>query len=473
MAFYPPSLEKDPTISSDTFFAALARFRDHLLPAPAQAWLKTPRGMWTVFAGVHLFFLIFSAVLSLRGEAFSDTVIYRIWADVGFDETKITGPSPWVYPILALIPMAVAHIFGNGPFFFLWVLMISALNFLAVAKLTSWGRKSQAIPAALWWISFTAILGWLGFARVDGFTAPVVLIALSLGVAQPFLVSFILSTATWVKVWPAAIVLALFTVVQQRVRVVLAGVLATALVVVLALSMNSLPKLLDFLLQQGDRGMQLEATFTTPWLWMSVLGLGGSHMYMNQNINSMQVDGPGTELMSVLMQPLLIVAALLVAGLIFWALHTGKRTGGPDRTGLLLLGALALATAFVVFNKVGSPQFMVWLSPAVAVGLTHDWKKWRVPATMLIAIGALTFLIYPLFYDALSHNNPIMAGVLTLRNLLLVVLFIWAVRQLVLTGREANPTTVSPAKGLLVAEEPNDGQPAAAQVIAPSTVEES
>jgi hypothetical protein len=396
--------------------------------------------MWTVFGAVHLVFLLLAGLLSLRGEAFSDTFIYRNWASVDFNEAVITGPSPWVYPILALIPMAIAHIFGGGPFLFIWVLMIAALNTLAVGKLTRWGKRREAIPAALWWTTFTALLGWLGFARVDGLTAPVALIALTLGVASPFLASVILSVATWTKVWPAAVVLALFTVVRQRVQVVVAGVLVTAVVVAMALSMGALPKLLNFLLEQGDRGMQLEATFTTPWLWMSVLGLGGARMYMNQDINSMQVDGPGSEFMSFLMQPLLIAAALLVAALVFWALHTGKRNGGADRTALLLFGSLALVSAFVVFNKVGSPQFMVWLAPAVAVGLSYQWKAWRVPATMLIGVAILTFLVYPLFYDALSHNNPVMAAVLSLRNLLLVVLFVWSVRQLFLMGR--NPSRI-------------------------------
>ncbi|MHA7304029.1 hypothetical protein ACX80E_02105 [Arthrobacter sp. TMN-49] len=406
------------------------------MPARIQNWLKTPPGMWCVFGTVHLVFLVFAGLLSLRGEAYSDTFIYRIWASVGFDETRILGPSPWIYPLLALVPIAVAYIFGEGPFLFIWVLMIAGLNTLAVGKLTSWGKNRSAIPAALWWISFSALMAWLGFARVDGFTAPVVLIALSLGVASPFLTSLILSVATWTKVWPAAVVLALFTVVKQRVRVVLAGMLITAFVVVLALSMNSAHKLLNFLLEQGDRGMQLEATFTTPWLWMSVLGLGDAHMYMNMDINSMQVDGPGSEVMSFLMQPLLVAAALLVAGLIFWALHTGKRSGGADRTALLLFGSLALTTAFVVFNKVGSPQFMVWLAPAVAVGLAHQWKAWRVPATMLIGVAILTFLVFPLFYNDLSNNNAVMAAVLTARNVLLVILFVWSVRQLFLLGRD-------------------------------------
>lgn len=428
------------------------------MPTPVQNWLKSPAGLWVVFGAIHVMFLVFAAILSLRGEAYSDTFIYRVWASVDFDGSRVSGPSPWVYPILALVPMAVAYIFGPAPFLFLWVLMIAALNTLAVGKLTSWGRNRKAIPAALWWIAFTTIMAWLGFARVDGFTAPVVLIALSIGVASPFLTSFILSVATWTKVWPAAVVLALFTVVKQRVQVVLAGVLVTAFVVVLALAMGALPQLLNFLLEQGDRGMQLEATFTTPWLWMSVLGLGGARMYMNTDINSMQVDGPGSELMSFLMQPLLIAAALLVAALIFWALHTGKRNGGADRTALLLFGSLALTTAFVVFNKVGSPQFMVWLAPAVAVGLALQWRAWRVPAAMLIAVAALTFLVFPLYYDLLTTNHAGMAAVLTLRNLLLVVLFVWSLRQLFVLGRnpqgiarhdaEASPTDAATASPL-------------------------
>lgn len=402
-----------------------------------EAKLNSRNGLLAGFCVVHLVFLVFALIVSLRGEAFSDTFIYRDWTTAGFrDENLSGGPSPWVYPVLALVPMAIAGLAGPGPFFFLWVLMITLLNGAALARLTVWGRRREAIPAAWWWLVFVFIMGWLGFARVDGFTAPIVLIALAYGVSQPFIASILLSVATWMKVWPAAVMLSLFTVVKQRTKVVAAGILTSVLVVALTAAVGQLPKLLNFLTQQGDRGMQLEATFTTPWLWLSVLHVGDSQMYMNTDINSMQVDGPGTALMSFLMQPLLALAAILVAALTFWALHNGKRSGGADRTELLLAGSLTMATAFVVFNKVGSPQFMVWLAPAVAVGLAHSWKEWRVPAAMLIAIGVATYFVYPLFYDALSHNNPLMALVLTVRNVLLVVLFCWSVRRLYLLGKK-------------------------------------
>ena len=106
--------------------------------------------------------------------------------------------------------------------------------------------------------------------------------------------------------------------------------------------------------------------------------------------------------MSVLMQPLLVLAAVVVAGLVSWALHQGKLRKNIDRTELLLAGSLALTTAFIVFNKVGSPQFMVWLAPAVALGLIHNFKAWRTPALMLILIAITTFLIFPTWDDLLA-----------------------------------------------------------------------
>ncbi|RKQ35104.1 glycosyltransferase family 87 protein [Kocuria tytonis] len=420
---------------TDRYFAALARFRDAVLPRRWQDRLMTPRGLLVGFLVVHLGFLVFALIVSAQGNAFSDTNIYRGWADAGFDDANISsGPSPWVYPVLAQIPMALAYIAGPGPFFFLWVLLISVLNALAMLKLTDRGRNRDAVPAGWWWLVFILLMGWLGFARVDGLTAPLVLIALVHGVAHPFIASLVLSVATWMKVWPAAVVIALVSAAKRRGAVLLAGVLVTLGAVGVAAASGPVAKIADFLTQQGDRGMQLEATFTTPWLWLSVLHIGDSRMYMNTDINSMQVDGPGSDVMSKLMQPLFVVAAVVVVALIVRGLRRGVRSGRMDRTALFLAGSLTMVTAFIVFNKVGSPQFMVWLGPVIAVGLVHDRRAWRTPAALAVLIGIATFLIYPLFYTALSHNNPVMALVLTARNALLVVLMWWSARGLYRLG---------------------------------------
>ncbi|MEA5456490.1 glycosyltransferase 87 family protein [Sinomonas sp. JGH33] len=397
----------------------------------------TPRGLLAGYLVVHLGYLAFMSIFVLQGQAFSDTNIYRDWAVGGFPQN--VQPSPWVYPIAGLLPIWISGLLGGGPFLILWVVLTSALNGVALGVLSGWGKKPEGIRAGWWWLVFIAIMGTLGFARVDGVTAPIVLLGLSLGVASPFAASAILAFATWMKVWPAAALVPLFAVVRDRWKVVVGGALVTAAVAAVAQALGVFPHLLDFLTTQGSRGMQLEATFTTPWLWMSVLGIGGARMYMNTEINSMQVDGPGSTIASALMQPLFVVIALAVAIVIFWALHEGKKRGHEDRAELLLAGALTMVSAFIVFNKVGSPQFIVWLGPVVALGLAQDRAAWRVPARLLLGIAVATFVVYPLFYDALSHNNPTMAFVLTVRNVLLVALFVWAAIRLVRLGRKGAP----------------------------------
>ena len=441
----PPS-DRTQIISTDAFFSRLSRFRSLVVPLRLERALNSPRGLLFGYLTIHIVFLVFSLAFSLRGAALGDTAIYREWMLGGFSSENPTGgPSASVYPILAVVPMAIAGIAGSQLFFSGWVLMIAVLNGLAIAKLTHWGRQQKAIKAAWWWLIFTVVLGFVGFSRVDGVTAPIVLVALAFGVSAPFIAAVLLSVGTWIKVWPAAVLLSLFAVTKGRVRLLTAGILVTGIAVGLAGLMGWLPRLMNFLTLQGDRGMQLEATFSTPWLWLAVFGVDDSRTYLNVGIGSMQVDGPGTELMAVLMQPLLILAAVLVSGLIFWALHNGKAAEAPDRSELLLVGSLAMATAFVVFNKVGSPQFILWLGPSVAVGLAHNWKEWRVPAALLTLIAVTTFFVFPVLFQPLSHNDPLAALVLTIRNLLLVVLLCFALRRLYTLGRgKRTPAAAEP-----------------------------
>ena len=177
--------------------------------------------------------------------------------------------------------------------------------------------------------------------------------------------------------------------------------------------------------------MQLEATFSTPWVWLSVFRIAGSRMADNTAINSTEVYGPGAGVAAFLMQPLLILAALGAAILLVRAL---KR--GAEREELFLEGSLMMVTAFIVFNKVGSPQFIIWLGPVIIAGLTHDWERWKVPAALLMGIAMTTFVIYPLFYTPLIHAHPVMAAVLTTRNVLLVVLLWWSVKRTAELGRK-------------------------------------
>jgi hypothetical protein len=407
--------------------------RNAALPSAAVAWFSRPSSVWWGFAFVHVYFLGWMASFFILGNTFSDTEQYRQWAMNGYNPADLNGTiSPWVYPVLAQIPIFLANIAGPGPYLLVWTLIITALNAAGLLILTRGARRTTGIAPAWWWVFFTMFMGYLSFARVEGITAPIVLVALLYAATRPVAAGILLSIATWIKVWPAAVLVPIVIASRRRLQIIACGAAVTAAVALGTYLSGGLPHILDFLTNQGERGMQLEATFSTPWVWLSVLNIGGSKIADNVAINSTEVYGPGANVAAFMMQPLLVLAAVAGSALLAWALRRGAE---PEE--LFLEGALMMTAAFIVFNKVGSPQFIIWLAPVIVAGLTHDWNRWRVPAALLMGIAMTTFVIYPLFYTPLIHANPVMAPVLTARNVLLVILLWWSVQRSIELGRKS------------------------------------
>lgn len=428
------SFPRSPDISA-AFFDRLRGARDALFPERVIAWFSRPSSVWWGFAVVHLYYLGWMASFFLNGWAFSDTEQYREWAMAGFStDVAEQSISPWVYPVLAQIPIHLAGIAGHDLYLLAWTLIITALNALAIWFLTRRSSGGRGVAPAWWLLIFLVFMGYLSFARVEGIAAPIVLIGMLYAARQPVVASVLLSIATWIKVWPAAVILSLLIAAKKRVRVFLAGVAVTAVVVFGTWLSGGLTHIADFMTNQGSRGMQLEATFSTPWVWLSVLNIADSKIADNTAINSSEVYGPGTEVAAHLMQPLLIIAVVLGAALLIRSLRRGAERGE-----LFYEGALMMTTVLIVFNKVGSPQFMIWLAPVIVAGLFYDWERWRTPAALLMGIAVVTFFIYPLFYTPLIHAHPIMAVVLTIRNILLVLLLAWSVKRTWDLGAETRP----------------------------------
>ena len=82
-------------------------------------------------------------------------------------------------------------------------------------------------------------------------------------------------------------------------------------------------------------------------------------------------------------------------------------------------------------NKVGSPQFQVWLLAPVVLWLVVDRGRAQVAASLVLALCHLTLLVYPLTYDALLQAQPLPVALLTARNALLLVLLAVGIRAVV------------------------------------------
>lgn len=393
--------------------------------------LRRPGALLLIFAAVHLGFLIVLLPLIIQGEVLSDVAFYRWWAFNGLHNGNWVGlDKDWVYPIAALLPMLAAMAAGYDLYQLIWWLMFTMLNAVAVLLLTRGGRRIQGFPAAYWWLAATSVLGPVAVGRIDGLTGPMVIAGIMLFAARPILASAVLAVATWIKVWPAAVISVLLVASRKRLILLLTGFIVSVFIAAAVAAAGGLSHLLSFIGAQADRGMQLEAPFTTPGLWQAVLGLGDARVFHHRDINTLEIRGAWGPFMANLMTPLLILAALAIAGLLVWAMRNGAA-----RTPVILVGCLAMVSAFVVFNKVGSPQFQVWLIAVVAVGLAHDRHRWRTPGILMLAIAVLTTLVYPIFYGELYTLNPWVAVLLTIRNMLLFVVLGWAVRAIVRLGR--------------------------------------
>jgi hypothetical protein len=246
---------------------------------------------------------------------------------------------------------------------------------------------------------------------------------------RPGIAAAILTAATWIKVWPAAVLVSIVIALRARRAVAVAAAVVSFLIVAVALALGSGTHVFSFITEQAGRGLQVEAPISTIWLWLAAGGTAHAFVYYDQDILTYQVSGDGVALTSGVMTLVLACAAVAVAVLGIAAARRGVRD-----TDLLPTLALALVTTLIALNKVGSPQFIMWLAVPVIIGLVGGRSKagvsFRIPAALVGIIGMLTQLIYPFFYTALLSLNPVMLVALTTRNLLLFVLLGWAVETL-------------------------------------------
>jgi hypothetical protein len=328
------------------------------------------------------------------------------------------------------VPMILAGIFGFDNYAGTWLALVFVLDCVAFAAIVGWRRPNRPVAIGWWWIAFLLLLGPIALGRIDSISVPIAIVAVLLLSARPKLAAFLLTVATWIKVWPAALIAAVLIASKARLRILLTVAITSAVIIATALALRSGSNVFSFITQQTSRALQIESPVSTVWMWLSYFHVGGSFPYYNDAINTFEVTGPQTIAVAALLNPLLGMAALVIAALGVVAVQRGAAV-----TELLAPLALAFVTAFIVFNKVGSPQYMTWLAVPIILGLaTHTMgygRSFRFPAVLTLAAAALTQVFYPYFYEQLLYLNLPLLLALTLRNIFTLLLFGWAVNVVI------------------------------------------
>ena len=168
----------------------------------------------------------------------------------------------------------------------------------------------------------------------------------------------------------------------------------------------------DSVLYHVQRGVQIES------LWANLIGI--AHLF---GLPARTVYGFGAyDLTSSVsgaakaLSGVATLAALAAAAWLVW--RRARATGGlgpADWAGAFTLGTFA----FVLPTRVLSPQYLVWLC-APMVGLAAVLAGRRALCT-LVAAALVSQVVFPFRYTQLRRLYPFDIGLLTLRNLLLVV----------------------------------------------------
>lgn len=410
---------------------ASPRGDDGRLPSDAIAHTPVagnPVALWMGFLAAHV--VVGALALIAPGARLGDvSSVYLPWA-LQAQHGSVPGiDSPWVYPVVAIVPILIPLIAGAQHYVAVWLALVLLADAAAFAVLVA-SRREHGARAAWWWLGFTLLLGPIGIARLDTLCVPVVIVGLLWLARRPRTAALLLTLATWVKVWPAAVLAAIVVASRRRRRLAAVAIGASAVIAAVALALGAGGNVVSFVTAQADRGLQVESPAGTIWMWQAMLHLGGSFVYYDRPLNTFQVTGAGIDDAIAVMSPLLACA---VAGVLFVGIRRIWPGAPRNRTMTRVLPplALALVSALIVFNKVGSPQYMLWLVPPVVLGLVLSPRAFRTPALLVAVIAGLTQVFYPYLYPALLALNPVLVGVLTLRNLLLFVVLGWALAQLV------------------------------------------
>lgn len=395
--------------------------------------------LWIAFAVVHLGVAVLGYVFP--NQPMGD--VYRVyepwsaaWLHGGYSVPGHTHPltyigfvgitETWVYPQLALVPMLLAWLFAwAGSYTAGWAVLVTLVDAAAFALLVGRARSAGRSRAAWFWLGFLALLGPVGMYRIDAVTVPLAVAGCLWLAGRPWLAGTLLAIATWMKVWPAALVAAAVVAVRRRFAVIASGALVTVATLAVIVLSGGGAHAFGFISDQTGRGIQLEAPVGAVYLWRAVAEVPGSFIYYDRDLLTFQLAGPGVDTVIGLMTPMLVVvvAVIMILGAV-------KARRGVRFAALFPVLSLTLVLALIVFNKVGSPQFMTWLIAPLVLGLVLDRRRWRSAAVLALVIAALTQAVYPLTYDGLLHAEPFPALLLTVRNALLVAGFGWMLLRL-------------------------------------------
>jgi len=396
--------------------------------------LGLPKKFWFILSTALFAQLTLIWLGTASGDPFGDVrYTYSAWVMSMTDHGYLLGINePWVYPFIAEVPLWLAQYVSFGDYMTGWFLVTVNLNMLTFAYLLGWGRKMERANAAWFLIGCIFLCGPVALGRLEVFSLILtVLGAIAIWNKKDAISMQLFNLATWIKVAPVAAIFTGFIITKSKFKFILNLLLGTVAILAIGLLLGGDKDMFSFVGMQSGRGVQVESTVAIFWLAQILMGIPGAKIYYDNDILTFQVSGFGvTEVANIM--TLVQLGALAIT---IWLGFRAKRAG-VDRNTLFAWVFLTATLDLLVFNKVGSPQYELWVVGAAFAGALFLTANWKPVIWLTILSSGLSWLIFPICYGQLLDGKPLGVGLLMARNLTVVAILVWSNIQLTKLGKK-------------------------------------
>ena len=358
-----------------------------------------------------------------------DIAVFASWgaAFAGAPGEVPLRDGPWEYPAGAAAVVVVPALLRGAPYVLGFVGQMVLWDLALLLVLAGLGLRRGSLAGAWLWVAAVPLLGPVALSRFDVVPTALAVGGLAAAGGAPVLAGALLASGAVIKLWPA-LLLPLLLLHGGRIRVLVGAVAVGAFTLLVVGRYSGYAQLLSFLTYQRDRGLEVESLPALPL--MLARAYGDERMRVGFGFGSYQVDGPWAPAM-LLVGTLGLGAVLLAVAVLAWR----ARRSDPGRA--LPVLAVLLMAGVLVFDKVLSAQYPLWLAGLVCLSLCRPDSPLRASVAPLAGLLVLTQLVYPLSIQTLTlTTRPGPVLLLAARDLLLLVVLVVAARAAWRLGSE-------------------------------------
>jgi uncharacterized membrane protein len=374
-----------------------------------------------------LFILVHILIFALLFQDFYKIQYSATGLYFDFASSVLEGNVPYrdfdlEYPPLSLLFFVLPGLIASNytDFAILYQIEVLVFSLIGAYLIYDIARRIGEAPwklLAIYTLSILAVGPIIG-QQYDIFPAVMVLAALYFFWLGKHKVSWaLLALGTLTKVYPVVIapIFLIYYLRNRQYREIRNGVLVFAvisLVVALPFLILGSDSILSMVSYHSERGIQIESTYASLLLVADKLGLMTVELVFD--FGSWNLDSFAANVLAGLSTWILLIFLLLS----YWFIYKQVRLGEDPHTRSGLFSLLVIGVTLIT-SKVFSPQYLIWLVPLIPL----VFNRWRYPVLItFVAIGLLTYIIFPHNYAALLELDTGVIGVLVLRNVLIVFL---------------------------------------------------